>query len=563
MRAAVLPSLLLTLSLGATAPVASAAPAPNGSVAAAPIPNAATGHPILPRPRPPGARAAAASPLASVPPADGSLTAQEVERLRASLRWAAEQGFIGGGKDPDSPQPGHDPAKAMPPSPPPANLTNVQQRPGEPEAAPGAPAETAQTDPPASAEAAPVCAGPPGTPLVDWPHAPTDRRGFLAAIGRQRAEIAARTDAGTLHDLALFYLSEGFTQEALASLIALGTTPRPLLDAVRILLDRADRTGDTLADQVACYSDGAVWRAAWFAAHNRAAEALAASRDALAPLAAFPKHPRTVMALALARIALDHDDLELAEELLALVDPAPAQNVVGPMAALRGRLALMHGRPNRADWYFSQALAAGGDAARQVRLFRIRHALAAGAPLPERASDEMRSALFDYRGDRRLLSTALLAADVHAAQGHFPAALEALGDAAERLPPEISLAPIVAKARSILEAAFADPSAMSVADALQLFADDSHFLADNPAGVAVRTKLARRMLSVGLPSAATQILAPLTGAAVTATVRLMRAEARLRSGQAEQALAALRAPPALTGPSAEDLERQALARLGR
>ncbi len=521
-----------------------------------------------PRPGPATGDETAAATARFTPPADGTLAADEISKLRQSLEWAARHGFMKRPGEADAEQPATDGDK------PPANITNVQVAP-QPKPQPAADPPPSRADSPVAADAAMaspllpidttawVCEGQIQPPLIDWNA--IDRRGdnFSRAIGAQRAALIGLERVAAVSQMAMFYLSHGLTQEALAYLSA-GNTPSPaLVDAVLILLGRGQEAGDALLREDPCRRDIAVWRAALLNAHGFGGLAARAAKEAVLPLAQFAQHPRTVLALQLAEMALYQADADLASQFLDAPDPAPAQAVADRIALLQGRLALLLGQKDRANWYLSQAIEGAPENRRLARLALIEDALAKGEPPPDWAKDAVRGALFDYRGDSRLLPVALLAADLHAASGDVATALEELRGAAQRLPESVSRAPVDAKTRALLKKALLKPGAVDDATALQLYTDYRHQLAEDRDSQAILKHMASRMLAAGLPSVTERIVASMA-AKPEADPRLqtMLAEARLRAGYPAEALATLDKAEAGDQPTA-DLRRRALAQLGR
>ena len=527
----------------------------------------------LPRPRPKNRRASDGAPLAefaaadeSVPPASGVLAAHEIDRLRQSLEWAAKHGFLDRAGDVDLSE---TPVQAGPP---PANIANLPaKRPPLPTGKPIDPAgmtnprRVAEISPPptdhVAAEDGPetgslplgnvtwTCTGPVEPPVVDWPSAGHLNGDFATALARQHSTVADMPPAAAMRSMTLFYLAQGLTREALAAHDSIRQSDvredgrdvaSPVLrEVILVLLGRGDEAGPALLAASPCHSDMAIWRAAMLKAHGYRKLAEWAATQANEALAGFPPFVRTQLALDLADAAINRGNAALADAYLALVEPAAGQDVAGQIALLEGRKALAQNLPQRANWYFSQALDADPDIRTRTRLAMIQYALDHDAPLPPWAADVTRGALFDYRNDRRLTPVTLVAATVAAAAGEFEEALDTLDAATRRLPPALNRAPLAEKAKVVLSKALGSAETDD-AKALQLYTDYRHFLGNDPADRKLGEQVARRMLDAGLPSAARRILRSLAPSeAPEAGWGLLLAEAALRAGEAEAALAAL------------------------
>lgn len=508
--------------------------------------------------------------IAARPLDSGALKAHEVDRLRQSLEWAAQQGFLDKAGDIDL-------AMSQSAGEPPPNLVNVPPKPAEAahqvpnqhqtSPAPPPPADVvAQRDgPDVNAlhleEVKWACTGPVQPPVVDWDGTDPLNKNFLLAIGRQQAAVAELPAPEAMRRMAMFYLAHGMTREALASLNSSGEPMPQLRDAMLVLLGRGDDAGAALLEASPCSSDISVWRAALLKMRGYRKLAEWAAKEAIGPLASFPPFPRTLLALELAEASLNQGNAELADAYLNLVDPAPGQVVAAQIAMLRGRKALLQGQTERSNWYFSQALDGDPEIRRQVRIALIQDAVDNGKPIPPWALDVTRGALFDYRGDRRLLPLALLAADVHRATEDYAAALEELAATSRRLPAAVDRSPIATKAKALLAAALTTDT-VDDPTALQLFTDYGDYVGDDPASQAAGVQLAQRMLNAGLPSIAKRVLMPLVQIAdAKPEWRRMLAEAELLSGDPESALRTLEPLSGNTAIAA--IRRQALATLGQ
>ena len=574
----------------------SAAP-PGGQAASGRTAKVTTGSaPPLPRHRPASRQARDATPSSqtaetdrnepprpAVLPESGGLAAHELERLRASLEWAASQGFMSVTSDSDTEagpiaQPAAAPVADKEPSPDttaglaaeepaPEEPASESERPGLaalPGAKDGSPVNHA-TGPMAATQAeAEDCTDRKAELAIDWQSAAPGDADYLTALGRRRAASIGQSGPSALQDMALFYLAHGLNREALATLEAISPVPEALRDAALILIGRGSEAGGVLLHAAACGPDAPVWKAALSKARGEPVMAAQAAANATGPLREFPQHPRTVLALDLADAALAVGDRELAGRFLDLVDPAPGQSVEDMVNLLRGRIALAAGHGERAGWYFAQALAGDGKARRRAQFALIHNALSNGEEPPAWAADVLRGALFDYRGDPNLAPIAIMAADLHAAMGDYAQALADLSSTLGRLPHTANPGALRTKAQAILEQALMQPERIDDAAALQLFQDHGHLLGNGRASEPVRIHLAGRMLAAGLPSAAEAILAPLAGRAdPPAAILLPLAEAALRTNQPNEALALLSKPEAPDGAQAAGLKRRALIRLGQ
>ncbi len=522
--------------------------------------------------------AASEPPEPASPAGDGGLAAHELERLRASLEWAATQGFMNvtpapaTAEGPTARQPAASAGNESSPNDiaelPPTDSPAQPPEPGAAETKISADAQNrpSANRPPNQMAAAEVerCTVSTEQPAIDWSSVVSDDSNYLAALGHRRAATIGQAGPDALRDMALFYLAHGLNREAIATVLAISPPPGILRDAALILIGRGGEAGDALLDAAACRPDAPVWEAALLRARGKTAMAAQAAAKAAEALRSFPKHPRTVLALDLADAALADANTALAGRLLDLVDPAAGQSVADMVNLLRGRIALAEGHDDRADWYFDQAMTGTSKARRQAQFALIRHALATGGKPPSWAGDVLRSALFDHRGEPDLLPIVEMAAALHAAMGNFGMALADLSATMPRLPQTMDADPLQAKARAILEQALMQPDRIDDASALQLFRDHGHFLEADESSATVRIPLARRMLAAGLPSAAEAILAPLAGpAGPPPAVLLPLAEAALRTNRPDDALALLSRAEVPGGAEFASLKRRALIRLGR
>lgn len=509
--------------------------------------------------------------------ADGGLPAHELARLRASLEWAAQQGFMELHHDslPQSAQPEPESPAAAVATPPPAGATRMSaERPSadDPVGEGNMPSRALPADAPeATARQTMSPNGEPTScgiavraPAVDWRAIADDGTDYLTALGRQRSTTIGLPAAEALRAMALFYLAHGLYREALATSEAIAPAPAHLRDAALILLGRGDEAGNTLLDLARCRPDGPLWTAALLAARGQTEALGETGAKRVDALTGFPRHPRTVLALALAEAALKTEAVERASSLLEFADPAADQATAGMIKLLHGRIALERGQQDRAAWYFAEAASVSSEARRQSQIVQIRRALAQGTAPPPGASDILRGALFDFRGSRELLPAALLSADLHAEAGDFNSALVDLSAAAHRLPAETDAGPLRAKAREILRQALTVPDAVDDAMALQLFDDHHHFLENDDGSRAIHRALARRMLAAGLPSAAARILEPDTASApLNPEIAALMAETALRTNRPDAALELLAQSPDPDSTVMRQLKRQALIQLGR
>jgi len=405
------------------------------------------------------------------------------------------------------------------------------------------------------------------TRAFDFPALPQEALAERVKLLRREA-AAAPPLARTRPRLALAeaMLALGFGVEARAVLEiaaaddpAIGATPRwaALAGAASLLAGRLEEARPALRDRRLDGTDEiTLWRA-WLADQEgepaTATAPLYAATAALLP--AYPDALRLRLGVAASEAMAAGGQAAAAAQLLARLGDLPA------LALARAYLVEAQGR-------IDEALAAyealGAERDRRVRARALTRAvelaLREGRIGPPEAAARMEPLLYAWRGDSSERLLRLRAAELRGEAGDWLGALALLRETESAFPEHLSeIRPRTVRAFLAL---FRDGAADALppAQAVALFEESADLLPTGPAGDAIVSRIAERLVALDLTHRAAVMLARLAaaqpeGGLDRARTGLRLAQLRLADGDAAGALAALSASEAERMPAALATER--------
>jgi hypothetical protein len=213
------------------------------------------------------------------------------------------------------------------------------------------------------------------------------------------------------------------------------------------------------------------------------------------------------------------------------------------------RLVAAEGHPTEATQALMALVERGAPNAVTALTYAARLALENGLPIPDRVITDLGAAALQFRGSDREPELRRLLAEALAARAELPAAIDEIRKARAELP----AGGFDALAVTLL--AGADPAAVGPSAYAETAIASADLIAPAPGNDAARRAIAARLVDLGLPGAALDVIAPAL-ARDDAAARLVAARAHLRLGHGAQARLTL---GALEGAEASALRARAFA----
>jgi hypothetical protein len=378
-----------------------------------------------------------------------------------------------------------------------------------------------------------------GLPLVDQ----------LARLRRQLVGEFDQPNPIGVGDLARLYIRFGFGAEAemLLADFPAELDDRPLLaDLARAVEGRQASPDGPLAYPGPCPGRHGLWLALGGVApvfHNP--DSFASVQAAFAEL---PTDLRALLGPGLVDRLLDAGRPAEARVIHdTTVRPSLAPSPELELAA--ARLVAAEGHPTEATQALMALVERGAPNAVTALTYAARLALDNGLPIPDRVITDLGAAALQFRGSDREAELRRLLAEALAARAELPAAIEEIRKARADLP----AGDFDALAVTLLAAA--DPAAVGPSAYAETALASADLIAPGPGNDAARRAIAARLVELGLPAAALDVIAP-TLARDDAAARLVAARAHLRLGHGAQARLTL---GALEGAEASELRARAFA----
>lgn len=357
-----------------------------------------------------------------------------------------------------------------------------------------------------------------------------------------------------LRDLARLHVRFGFGVEAVALLqsFAADFPERALLrDLAHVVDGRTAPAGGPLAVTAVCPGRHGLWSALGGLAPVYHAQAH--FKTVQAAFADLPADLRALLGPALIGRLLD---AELPDAARLIFDTAvrPGREPSDDLRLAEARLTAVEGDPVVAARAMTSLIERNAPNAVDALADVVRLALDGELALPDRLITDLRAAALELRGDPREVTLRLLLVEALARSAELAAALDALDAAKTDLP---AAGPAFA-ALGVRILAEAEPARVGAAEYAEIVLTRHDLLGPAAENDPARRTIAARLIGLGLPSAALDLLEPLRGRADPAA-RLLAAEAHLRLDDAEAARADL---ADLAGPEAADLRARAFAKSG-
>ena len=390
-----------------------------------------------------------------------------------------------------------------------------------------------------------------------------DRLGSVLA--RQRELSAAVIEAprsgrsAARIELARFLMANRLDPEAVGVLSAAAlddptlTRQRQFLLLQAIALARANRAAEArrvlATDVVAEDPEAVLWRAALDARAKRWAAALATFRRAKASIDAYPDDIQVTLRIAMARAAIETNDIELARsEAIAAgrLGPEPVQG--DEIALLKGRVAEAEGRRDVAlDLYRRLAETAERPVAAEATLRWVTLALAEGAMQPDEGIARLETLAVAWRGDEIEAGALGQLGRLYAGAGRWRDAFTAARRASRIFPDHDLTRALHEDTGRLFEDLFLSGKGESLSrvDALALYFDFKEFTPIGRRGDEIVRRLSDRLVELDLLDQAGDLLwhqveHRLSGAA-RATVAARLATVRLMDGKPQAALQTIQA----------------------
>lgn len=374
----------------------------------------------------------------------------------------------------------------------------------------------------------------------------SDGTGFSAEAARLMRRIVGefdRTDPEALRALARLRIRHGFGREAEAELAAFGDAglaDRALLaDLARAVEGRAVAADGPLALAEDCPGAHALWLALGGAAPAwRGPIQFAAVREAFA---ALPPDLRALLGPGLAGRLLDRGRAAEAAAIAA-ISRRPGLPETPEQALAAARLLAAEGAPEEALAMLRGLAESGAPIAPQALALLARIAFAQGMALPDRLITDLAAAATAARGDPGEAGLRSLLVASLGARGALQEAVAEARRAAAALP---SAGGLLA-ARAAAAVAAADPAKVGDAVYAEAALTVAPMIAPGVAQDPDRRVIAGRLIALGLPNAAVELLAPATLRGDPGALRLVAAAALAlgRPAEAEAAVAGLSDPEA-------------------
>ena len=348
---------------------------------------------------------------------------------------------------------------------------------------------------------------------------------FARDVGDLRREVvdaAGAPDEAVLTSLARAYLHFGFGAEARQTLALVGeeSTTTRRLGTLADLIDGRPVAPGAFADQAGCLTAATLWSAL---AEGSIDGRSAAERTAIeAAFRVLPAGPRQAVAPRLAALFLAAGQTESASTMMARMPAGGARS--DEAVAVESDIMRDTASAAAARETLLTAIEAGSRTSADTMTRLVDATLAAGMPVDPWMVDTLTALRFEYRDSP--IAGRLAVSEVRAltAMGRFEEARSLLND---------TDLPVAAAERTSLSAEFA----LAIADR----GSDSQFLdfvfgdaPDVPPGPAANA-VATRLIALGFPDVALELLGPAAGGDGMEDRRRLRADALRALGQDEEA----------------------------
>ncbi|HRW16104.1 hypothetical protein [Amaricoccus sp.] len=268
-----------------------------------------------------------------------------------------------------------------------------------------------------------------------------------------------------------------------------------------------------------------------------------------AAFAELPPDLRALVGPALVARLLDAGRTEAAR-LIQDTTTRPETAQTSALTIVGARLAAAEGDPQAGIHALSALIEADAAAAPEALVHLARLAADAGLPLPDRHVTDLRAAALQARGAARAADLRLLLAESLAVRGELPDAIAEIRSALIDLPRDPRFAEL-----AVTLLAAADPERVGHAAYAETVLASTTLVSADPASDPARRAIARRLLDLGLPQGAREMIEP-AAAREGEAARLLLAESWLRSRESARARDIL---AGIEGPEAARLTAEALA----
>jgi tetratricopeptide (TPR) repeat protein len=268
-----------------------------------------------------------------------------------------------------------------------------------------------------------------------------------------------------------------------------------------------------------------------------------------AAFAELPPDLRTLVGPGLVARLLDAGETEAAR-LIHDTTTRPDQPRTSALTIVGARLAAAEGDPQAGIRGLSALIEANSAEVPEALIPLVRLSIDAGLALPERHVTDLRAAALQARGTARAADLRLLLAEALAGRNDLVEAIAEIRSALIDLPGDPRFSEL-----AVAVLAAAEPELVGRAVYAETVLANTTLISAKPANDAARQAIARRLVDLGLPQTARDMIEPAAGRDDGAA-RLLLAETWLRTRDAEKARGIL---AGLEGPEAARLTAEALA----
>ncbi|GHB32372.1 hypothetical protein GCM10007094_21470 [Pseudovibrio japonicus] len=338
----------------------------------------------------------------------------------------------------------------------------------------------------------------------------------------EEAIVQAEPDqvSGPRLDMARFFLSSGFAQEAIGTLsvmedddplIGKDATFNVMMGAAQML---AARPGEALeylaAPELASSPDAAVWRTFAHAALGDWQGAHANLGRAQSVMANYPVMLQVRFNLAAAKTHLELGNFGKALGALSQIEPSDAsEEQAVQYDLLRGRIADASGRSQEAlDVYDLVVRSSEGPEAAEAKFLSVKLRYRDGLIDADEALADLEGLAASWRGDETELKTLRLMAQLHAQEGHYRRAFEAMAQAVQSDAGAEITSDIQHEMGSVFATLFLEGKAqvLEPVKALALFYDFRELVPAGRQGDEMARMLASRLIDMDLLDQAAAVL---------------------------------------------------------
>ncbi|WP_208990336.1 hypothetical protein [Pseudovibrio brasiliensis] len=341
---------------------------------------------------------------------------------------------------------------------------------------------------------------------------------------RAHEEAIARADpeelSGPRLDMARFFLSSGFAQEAIGTLrimeeddplIEKDATFNVMMGAAQMLAARPGTALEYLAaPELASSPDAAVWRTFahsslgdWQGAHANLGRGLAV-------MANYPVMLQVYFNLAAAKTHLALGNYGKALGALSQIEPSDVNEEQAiQYDLLRGRIADASGRSQEAlDVYDLVVRSSDGPEAAEAKFLSVKLRYRDGLIDADEALSELEGLAASWRGDETELKTLRLMAQLHAQEGNYRRAFEAMSQAVQSDAGAEITSNIQQEMGSVFATLFLEGKAQALepVKALALFYDFRELVPAGRQGDEMARMLASRLIDMDLLDQAASVL---------------------------------------------------------